>query len=308
MDQTDSTDLLIVAAPSRRPSERRTDGQPTDVTRSFMAELARAMQAAAQRERKRIARIVADEAAGQAEATRTRAASEAHELQRLAEADVERIEAWAAAEVERIRTEAERRTAERRSDLQTYLARHETIIATELEGLESAVGEFEATLARFFDELGTMADAADIVRRAGSLPAMPDLDDARATARARAIQAVENPPADEPGRDVAADHEDADTAHLDGDGAGVGVMDPDAIGRTDGPAADGAAIEPSEPATDAPGPTVGDPLDVQADVDDEAAQVGAGAAMPASAAARVLRTIIPWTSSNAGHDRGAPPH
>ena len=298
MDQTDSIDLLITA-PSRGPTERHAEDPRTDVTRSFMGELARAMQGAAQRERKRIARIVAEEAAAQADATRTRAASEAHELQRLAEGDVERIQAWAAAEIERIRTEAERRTAERRDDLETYLSRHETIIATELDGLESAVSDFDQTLARFFDELGTMTDAADIVRRAGSLPGMPDLDAARSAARARAIDAIENTAAEDEPRPAAGAGAEAEPGVV-ADAGAVGVMDPDAIGRPDPTTAESPADE-----SGAPVPTVGDPLDVQVEAEDEAAHVAAAAAMPAGTAARVLRSIIPWTSSKAGHDRGA---
>lgn len=300
MDHADSTDLLIVAAPSRAASRRPDAGPAGDVARSFMAELARAMQTAAQRERKRIAKLVADEAAGQAEATRTRAAAEAHELERLAETDVERIQAWAAAEIARIRGEAERRTVERRSDLETYLARHQTIIGTEIDGLDSAVRDFDASLARFFDELGAMTDPADIVRRAGSLPAMPDLDAARSAARAVAIETIENPPPAAGDPSVAP----ADAR------AGVAVMDPEAIGRPD-EGSERIARDPLDGVASV-SPFAADPLDVQIGPEDEtgndAEQAAAGAAMPASAAARVLRSIIPWSPPNRSQDQGAPPH
>ena len=108
---------------------------------SFLAELALAMKAAAERERERIGEVVATEAAEHVEKARTRAAAETAELRRLADEDLERIEDWSTTEIERIRREAERRTDERRSGLEAYLAQHDTIIATEIDGVDSAVRE-----------------------------------------------------------------------------------------------------------------------------------------------------------------------
>ena len=86
------------------------------------------MQAAAVRERDRIAEVVAQDAAEHVEKARTRAAAEAEELSRLAEADVARIKDWSKTEIERIRRDADRRTDERRKSLEVFLAKHESII------------------------------------------------------------------------------------------------------------------------------------------------------------------------------------
>jgi hypothetical protein len=314
LDQIDTIDETAAGeGPLPVQADSGGGGGIADLMPTFLGELARAMQAAAQREQKRIARVIADEATRQVETTRTRAAAEAEELRRLAEADVERVQAWAAAEIERIRSEAERRTAERRQDLGTYLVRHESIIATEIDGVEAAVREYDQVLARFFDDLAGMTDPADIVRRAGSLPTMPDLDTVRATARAGAVAAVANA-------------ERAAESSPGGEGTtAVGVMDPAAVGRpadasaaVAGPAAvagradaEPSGVEPSAVESAAPsasaegvdesGPTT-DPVAVDAPAN--------GSANHANAAVRVLRTLAPWAApgSQESAERSDPPH
>ena len=111
------------------------------------------MQAAAERERDQIAEVVAKEAAEHVEKARTRAAAETEELRRLAEEDVDLIKDWSKTEIERIRRDADRRMDERRKSLQDYLAKHETIIATEIDGVDAAIRGYRVALDRFFDEL-----------------------------------------------------------------------------------------------------------------------------------------------------------
>lgn len=285
--------------------------RPANIVPSFLAELARAMQAAATRERGRIAEIVADDAAENVEKTRTRAGAETEELRRLAETDLERIQDWATTEIERIRREAERRTEGRRKDLAAYLAQHDSIIAIEIDGVDAAVRGYRAALDQFFDELSGSTDPADIVRRAGSLPPPPDLDDVRADARAGAVAQIANAshdPTDEPVGDelgwgveanpappTETDAGDGPSAEA---GAGLGVMDPDAVGRSedladiqeevDAEAADEHALAPTE--------------DLVQPRADDAVEVDVGQSGDrSSAAVRLLRSIAPWTSS-AGDD------
>jgi hypothetical protein len=153
----------------------------------FLTELAHAMQAAADRERERIAAVVSEDAAGHIEKVRSRAAIETDELRRLADEDVTHIEEWSASEIERIRTEAAQKTEERRANLEEYLKQHDAIIEAEIEGVEAAVRDYGATLDAFFAELADSSDPSDIVRRAESLPPSPDLDSVRARARSEAI-------------------------------------------------------------------------------------------------------------------------
>ena len=142
----------------------------------FLAELAVAMRATAEKERERIGSKVADDAAAHVEKVRARAAIETDELKRLAEEDVQHIEAWSTAEMERIRGEADTKIEDRRASLEEYLKQHDTIIDTEIDGVNAAVQDYNATLDRYFEELAASSDPASIVARAEALPAPPDLD------------------------------------------------------------------------------------------------------------------------------------
>jgi hypothetical protein len=157
------------------------------LTPSFLAGLATAMRETAIRERDRISGVVAEDAAAHVEKVRSRAAIETEELRRLAEEDVEHIEQWREGEIARIKEEASQRIDDRRSSLDEYLKQHDAIIETEIQGVDGAVKEYEATLDRFFAELSAETDPSAIVRRAGQLPTPPDLDEIRASARASAM-------------------------------------------------------------------------------------------------------------------------
>jgi hypothetical protein len=180
---------------------------------AFLAGLTKAMHETASRARGRMAETVAEDAKKHVELAQARAVIEAAELHRSAEEDIEAIEVWSADEIVRIREETDRRKKQRRADLEAYLERHASIIEAEVAGVDFAVAEYQATLDAFIDGLLVSNDAADIARRAGTVPPAPDLDRARATARATAVA-----------RYVTADE----------DGPGVGVMDPAAVERPDG--------------------------------------------------------------------------
>jgi hypothetical protein len=291
--------------------ESRISARPANIVPSFLAELARAMQAAAERERGRIAEIVADDAAENVEKTRTRADAESEELRRLAETDLEHIQEWAATETERIRREAERRTEGRRNDLAAYLAQHDSIIAIEIDGVDAAVRGYRAALDQFFDELSGSTDPTEIVRRAGSLPPPPDLDDVRATARAGAVaqladashNATDDLVGDEVGSAVVPDPVPPAEANAGNGssaevGVGMGVMDPDSVGRSHDALVAPEEVD-AETAVDRTAGLPADPEDIPAD---QPAEVGVGQSEDrSSAAVRLLRSIAPWTTS-AGDD------
>ena len=175
---------------------RATEGVATGLRPGFLAELAVAMRATAQKERERIAARVADDAAAHVDKVRARAAIETDELKRLAEEDVQHIQDWSTSEMERIRGEADKKIEDRRSSLEEYLQQHDSIIDTEIEGVNEAVSGYSATLDRYFEELAQSEDPSTIVARAEALPAPPDLDQVRAQARSRAVAAFAA--ADEP--------------------------------------------------------------------------------------------------------------
>ena len=210
------------------------DGQEsTGPTASLLGGLAQAMHTALRREREHIDDIVASDARVHTDRVRARAALEAAELRRMADDEVREIEAWKAREVKRIRREAARRTKERRADMASFLERHDTIIESEIAGLEAAVVDYSATLATFVDNLSATGDPGEIARRADFVPGPPDMDDIRARARARAMAAFDlpddGPPAEETGPvDVEPATPPASEPASD---PGVAVMDPEADGR-----------------------------------------------------------------------------
>lgn len=169
------------------PALERAEGVAAGLRPGFLAELAVAMRSTAEKERERIAGKVSDDAAAHVEKVRARAAIETDELKRLADEDLQHIEEWSASEQERIRSEADRKIEDRRASLEEYLKQHDTIIDTEIDGVNAAVRDYNTTLDRYFEELAQSNDPASIVARAEALPAPPDLDQIRAQARARAV-------------------------------------------------------------------------------------------------------------------------
>jgi hypothetical protein len=242
---------------------------------SLLAGFARSMHAAAKRERDRIAALVAADARTQIEKTHARAAIEADAMRRSADEDIRGIQMWSTREVKRIRREATQRTKERHSDLASYLERHETIIATEIAGVETAIAEYSAQLDRFVEDLVGSSDPAEIARLADLVPAPPDLDAARGRARAAAVSAFEK--ADDPGEPDEPDTP-AEPAERASD-LGLAVMDPEADGRPgDLP---GAVDAPQVP-------------------EDQPAAIADEATSPeeTNGPMRLFRALAPWTTDS----------
>ena len=320
MDQSEAIDRQANAPGTMIATADALDvgGGSRNIVPAFLTELARAMQAAAERERDHIAEVVTNEAAEQVEKSRVRAAAETDELRRLAEEDVALIKNSLKTEIERLRRDADRRMDERRNSLQLYLAKHESIIATEIDGVDAAIRGYRAALDGFFDEFKDSTDPADIARRAGSLPEAPDLDEVRATARASAIAELANAPddsavgpvTDEPGLAIEAGpapsaDADAGVDPVFNPGTGQGVMDPDADGRLDALPAPLDEVDADAARTPAAPPA--DALHVEAD---DPAEVAIAAADHSSPALRLLRSIAPWAtqaedgkSDQASHSR-----
>ena len=297
--------MIAAVHDSDSNSDSESAGDARRILPAFLSELARAMQAAAERERERIDEVLTREAAEQVEKSRSRAAAETEELRRQADEDVAQIKASSRTEIERIRREADRRTDERRKNLEVYLAKHESILATEIDGVDAAIRGYRAELDRFFDEFTSSTDPGDIAGRAGSLPAPPDLDEVRATARVNAVAELANasddpaagPVTDDnglvadapaPSAEDEASDDTASTAET-----GLGVMDPDAVGRLDVLADASGELDVAAVPTSATAPPA-DALYVEAE--ESAVVAAAESADHASAAVRLLRSIAPWTN------------
>ena len=300
---------------------------PIGLRPGFLSELAIAMRATAERERENIGNRVAEDAAGHVEKVRARAAIETEELRRLAEEDVQHIEEWSASEMDRIRAEADQKIGDRRASLDDYLRQHDAIIETEIEGVDAAVRDYNATLDGFFAELAASDDPSAIVARAETLPAPPDLDQVRAQARASAVAMFVQPEADEAAPDTTA-VDDGDAGSDDGPSSDAVAGEADAVAaETDAVAAAAEAErvedDASGNATNAivsEGEIAATPSAEPVPVMDPAATAetswpekegepepveAASTADHTSAAVRLLRSVAPWTApTHAGSERG----
>ncbi|MDP9481594.1 MAG: hypothetical protein M3P84_00035 [Chloroflexota bacterium] len=265
-------------------------GRPTRLE-SLKAEIARAMQVAADRERERIDASVGEEEAAQVEKIVTRAAAEAAELSKHADEDVSLVNAWYKDQVKQIRAEADRKIDDRRTGLEQSLTIHGSLIEAEIESVHIAVEGYRGSLGAFFGRLAEERDPSAIARLAGDLPDPPDLDEVRAEARSSAMQALEQRSTTEvPHPAGASSANGSEPAGLDRDP--VPVMDPDAVADIDASIA--AAVLATAP-VEAPEATEPVASSDPSSVDDTVAAAESHA--PEGVAVRLKRAITSWTST-----------
>lgn len=160
---------------------------PSTPSPTFLDELTRVMHTTAERQRGQIAADLAATASAQAQKARTRGAAEAEELRRLSEQDSNQIRGLAMIEIDRIRAEAERQVGERQDRLSANLGQHASIVEAEVRGIDEAAERYLQELDAFFARLEQETDPVEIARLADHLPAQPDFEAARASARADAV-------------------------------------------------------------------------------------------------------------------------
>jgi hypothetical protein len=295
-------------------------GRPS-VVPSFLAELTRAMQAAAVQLRAHIDADVAEDAAEEIDKARARGTIEADEMRRLADEDIDGIDAWLTAETERVRGEAAKRTDQRRWELQSHLAKHDSIIDSEVDGVEAAVVEYRSTLDLFFADLKGADTPAELARRAGSLPAPPDLESVRGAARADAVARFANARSD-----VDDTAETAESPHPP-EAEGHGQVEAEALEQIEADEPEPVKAEWPEPQEmPTPEPVVaattsdeysddgvglgvmnptgeaGEEGDTEAEAPPPAPEPVAAGALPTStAAARLFRTFTDWAAQPSGN-------
>jgi hypothetical protein len=150
--------------PQRRPSK-------------FLADLTRAMQAAAEQARAATLEQFRGEGTSVIEQIRARSTTGATELRRHADEDVATVKEWSKAEITRIREETERRTVMRREQLEGQLERHAALVEHEVEKVRGRLAAFETEMGQFFDDLAGEDDPAVFAARAANLPEPPSFDD-----------------------------------------------------------------------------------------------------------------------------------
>ena len=171
----------------------------TDAAPDFLADLARAMQAAASAQKKHIADVAEERKKAHIDAVHKRETTENEELREVSSGDVKGIEAWATAEIERIRLERQRRIAARKTELEEQLEQHHSMIESEIGAVEAAVVAYHQEVDSFFARLDLQADPIAIAETARNLPPFPALETiGRHNGASESLNGSGGKPAEEP--------------------------------------------------------------------------------------------------------------
>jgi hypothetical protein len=165
--QTPSTVAPVVTgpiAPARKPSK-------------FMADLTRAMQAAAESAREATLSQFQADAKTYVEQIHDRSAGEATQLRQRADDDVTGIREWSKTEIARIRDETEQKITGRKARLEQEVEDHAALIERQIERIQGRVAEFESEMDRFFEHLLAETDPTRFAAMAESLPEPPEFDE-----------------------------------------------------------------------------------------------------------------------------------
>ncbi len=243
------------------------DSTADDPDSTFLADLARAMQATAASERARMDVEIEKRRGAHIDQIRARQASEADRMRELAAEELQAIDVWAKGERDRIRLERERRAGELDADLATSLADHTKQVDAEIELVETAISTYRTDVEAFFADLDQETDVVAIAQRATLRPAFPDLE--RVVSGTVSVDAVTEPAVEAPLEQVADAAADAGTS---AEPSPVGVMDPASIGE---PGESWTAVTEATSAAQA----TGEPADDDAEpllIDDDVVPVAAG--------------------------------
>src|SRR5205814_8301399 len=139
--------------PGPAPAPSSQTPPPARKPTRFMADLTKAMQAAAEDARTRALIQLQADAKAQIESIHGRSSTEAAGLRRSADDDVAGVREWSKAENARIREETEARITDRKSRLETEIEEHAGVIEREIDAVQKTVAAFEDEMAAFFERL-----------------------------------------------------------------------------------------------------------------------------------------------------------
>jgi hypothetical protein len=184
----------------------------------FLADLTRAMQAAAEEARTQALTQLQADAKSFIEEIHARSASDVTDLRKETDDDVSGIRDWSKAEIARIREETEVRITDRKAELEAQLERHAGVIEREIDRIQGQVTAFEGEMAYFFEQLLVEEDPTKFAVMAENLPEPPRfqaraIDFRSLAAQAPRSAAVAEPPVKpEPAAEPAEIADTADTA------------------------------------------------------------------------------------------------
>jgi len=152
----------------------------------FMADLTRAMQAAAESAREEAVGRLQAEAKAAVEQINTRSSTESADLRRQADDDVSEIREWSKVEINRIREETDEKINGRKRRLESEIEEQGARLERQIERVHGMVREYEGEVAQFFERLLAEEDPSRFASMAGHLPEPPVLDGSDAPRRAPA--------------------------------------------------------------------------------------------------------------------------
>ncbi|HEX5014548.1 MAG TPA: hypothetical protein VFV72_10355 [Candidatus Limnocylindrales bacterium] len=146
----------------------------------FLADLTKAMQAAAEQERNETLTQFQADAKAHVEKIHERAATETTTLRRQADDDVAAVREWSKAEIARVREETETKITARKGRLDTEIEAHGHMIEREIEQVQAKVAGYEQEMAQFFERLLAEDDPTHFATMAENLPEPPGFDEMQA--------------------------------------------------------------------------------------------------------------------------------
>ncbi len=173
MPPTAASPLPVAERAAHPPPASTGATRPT----KFMADLTRAMQAAAQSARDESLARLSAHARQRVEEIEQLATSGSAELRRRADEDLVETREWSKAEIARIKDEAERRLVDRKARLDDELAGHAESVRRRTEAVGETVSAYESRLAAFIEQLLAEEDPTRIATLAQTLPEPPVLTD-----------------------------------------------------------------------------------------------------------------------------------
>jgi hypothetical protein len=171
----------IATAPAATPSEDAPATppapQPTRKPNKFLADLTKAMQAAAEEARGHSLQQLQADAKTHIETIHGRSSTEAASLRRQADDDVAAVREWSKTEIARIREETEQKITDRKSRLETEIEEHAAGIEREIDAVQRMVTAFETEMADFFERLLGETEPTRFATMAENLPEPPTFDE-----------------------------------------------------------------------------------------------------------------------------------
>ena len=167
-DTAPASDVAAPAVDAAAPAS----GAPRRPSR-FLADLTRAMHAAAEEGRQSALDQFHADGKRTIEEIQSRSAEDATSLRRQADEDVTRVREWSKAEIARIREETDRRIADRKSYLDRELEGHAAVIEREIEHVQEQVTTYDQEMSTFFDRLLAEDDPSRFAAVAASMPDPP---------------------------------------------------------------------------------------------------------------------------------------